>query len=221
MSSRKVPFITGNYYHIYNKTIDAKRPFENPRLLHKFKEICWYYRSSLAPTRYSDFIRSTDNRKANIEPLLLIESSFLVKILAYCIMPTHFHFLMMQRIESGISKYTSQIQNSFTRYFNTLKSRKGPLFIQEFQARLIKSDEDIKHLGRYIHLNPYSCGYVSCVDDAFTYEGSSYVELVNPSVYPSITHNDSILSYFDNDLSRYRNFVVQNAEYQKKLERHK
>lgn len=220
MSSRKQPLITGSFYHVYNKTIDGKRPFENPRILRNFKEICWYYRSSTVPTRYSDFIRSTDNRKSNIEPLLLIESAFHIQIMAYCIMPTHFHMLMKQTMDGGISKYTSQIQNSFTRHFNTLKSRKGPLFIQEFQSRLIESDEDLKHLSRYIHLNPYSCGYLPTVDEALTYPGSSFTELMGVSQGQGIINRESLLSLFNNDISSYREFVVQNAEYQKALERH-
>lgn len=220
MPGRNHPLVTGNYYHIYNKVLDSKRPFENPRTLQKFKEICWYYRSSKSKVRYADFIRSTDRRKIEIESIIGEATSFRVSVLSYCIMPTHFHFLIQQKIDGGISMYTSQIQNSFTRYFNTLKSRKGPLFIQHFQSRPIESEADIKHVSRYIHLNPYSSGYVSHVEDALTYEGSSFNELTSSINHPRITNEDSILTYFDHNLKRYKDFVIQNAEYQKQLERH-
>ena len=136
-------------------------------------------------------------------------------------MPTHYHLLLRQLVDGGISMYISQVQNSFTRYFNILKSRKGPLFIQRFQSRPIESEGDIKHLVRYIHLNPYSCGYVSHVEDALTYEGSSFLELANDAVHPRITSGNDILAYFNDDGNRYRNFVINNADYQKQLERHK
>lgn len=221
MPGRSHPITTGNHYHVYNKTIDGKRPFENPRILQKFKEICWYYRSKESKVCFADFIRATDRRKTSIESIICDESSFRVNVLAYCIMPTHFHFLIQQKLDGGISAYTSQIQNSFTRYFNNLRSRKGPLFIQHFQSRQVDSEADIKHLSRYIHLNPYSCGYVSVVDEAFTYRGSSFNELTSSTVYPRITNGYSILTYFGNNLRRYREFVIQNAEYQKQLEGHK
>lgn len=220
MPGRKYPLVTEAYYHVYNKTIDGKRPLENPRVLSKMKEICWYYRSISTPLCYADFIRASDERKKKVTDLLINADSFRVSILAYCFMPTHYHFLIRQLVDGGVSMFISQIQNSFTRYFNILKSRKGPLFLHKFKSRPIESEADIKHLARYIHLNPYSNEYLSTVDEALTYEGSSYIELMNQNVYPRITHDDSILTYFDNDLTRYRNFVVQNAEYQKQLERH-
>lgn len=220
MPGRNHPLVTGNYYHIYNKVLDGKRPFENPRILQKFKEICWYYRSSKSKVRYADFIRSTDRRKIEIESIINEETSFRVIVLAYCIMPTHFHFLIQQKFDGGISMYTSQIQNSFTRYFNSLKSRKGPLFIQHFQSRPIESEADIKHVSRYIHLNPYSSGYVSHVVGALTYKGSSFHEFSNDGAFSNIINKENILSFFKYDIERYRNFVIQNAEYQKALERH-
>lgn len=45
MPGRSHLLVTGNYYHVFNKTIDAKRPFEESRMLRKFREIAWYYRS--------------------------------------------------------------------------------------------------------------------------------------------------------------------------------
>lgn len=220
MPGRKYPLITEAYYHVYNKTIDGKRPLENPRILSKMKEICWYNRSKSTPMCYADYLRASDERRKHVYNVLANTNSHRVSVLAYCFMPTHYHFLLRQLVDGGISMFVSQVQNSFTRYFNILKSRKGPLFLHRFQSRPIESEGDIKHLARYIHLNPYSCGYVVNVEDAFTYEGSSFLELANDAVHPMITSGNNILSYFDNDLSRYRNFVIQNAKYQKQLERH-
>lgn len=221
MPGRNHPLITYGYYHIYNKTLDGKRLLENPRLLSKIKEICWYYRPTSSSMCYADYTRASDIRKKIAHDLVLNAESNRVSILAYCFMPTHYHLLLRQLVDNGISIYISQIQNSFTRYFNILKSRTGPIFIHKFQSRPIESEADIKHLSRYIHLNPYSCGYVSSVEEALNYDGSSFIEFTNNNHYPKIIHNDNVLSYFGNDLKRYKEFVVQNAEYQKQLERHK
>lgn len=218
MSEKIRSHVTGGYYHVYNKTIDGKRPLENPRLLAKMKDITWYYRSFAPPIRYSDYVKASDARREMINELLLNPDSFRVAILSYCFMPTHYHFILKQLVDNGISSFMSQIQNSFTRYFNTLRSRKGNIFLHKFKSRTIESEEDMKHLSRYIYLNPYSCGYTADTGSALTYGGSSFSELSSKDNPRNIINPSDTLIFFNNNIDQYRQFVLQNAEYQKRLE---
>jgi putative transposase len=218
MPGRPHLLVTSEYYYVFNKTVDGKRPLEDRRMLQKFKEIAWYYRSTATSHCYADFIRLADLRRSEESSMLSDPGSFRVEILAYCFMPTHFHFLLRQQIDGGISMYISQIQNSFTRYFNTLNNRKGPLFIHRFRSRPIESDGDLKHISRYIHLNPYSSGVVPDVDSVLSYPGSSFHELSRDNLDTRLTPGVDELPYVESSYANYKQFVVQNADYQKSLE---
>lgn len=216
MPGRSHPLVTGQYYHVFNKTIDGKRPLETVRMIQKFKHIAWYYRSESTPVRFADYVKAPESKRISITKTILSPGTFRVLVLAYCFMPTHFHFLLKQQSDGGISMFTAQIQNSFTRYFNTAMSRKGPLFMSRFRSRPIESDADLKHISRYIHLNPYSSGLTDDVDAALKYQGSSFVEISNLPLSTNLTPEE--VPYIDSGLENYDQFVTQNAEYQKELE---
>jgi putative transposase len=77
-----------------------------------------------------------------------------VEMICYCLMPNHFHFLLKQNSKDGITKFMRRISNAYVRYFNKRYNRVGALFQGKFKAALIKSDDYLLHLSRYIHLNP-------------------------------------------------------------------
>ena len=130
-------------------------------------------------------------------------------------MPNHFHFLIRQLKENGISKFMSQISNSYTKYFNTKYNRIGPLFQGAFKAVLIESDEQLIHVSRYIHLNPVVSGLIKNLED---YRWSSYLEYIKPNdTFCSI---NEILGFFTpNERKRYKEFVEAQIDYGRKLEK--
>lgn len=97
----------------------------------------------------------------------------IVNLVCYCLMPNHFHFLLQQLRDSGLTEFVSKLSNSYTKYFNTKNQRAGPIFQGEFKAVHIESDEQLVHLSRYIHLNPV-VDYVA--KDLNSYPWSSYGE---------------------------------------------
>jgi len=129
-------------------------------------------------------------------------------------MPNHFHVLLKQTSPDGITKFMSQLQNSYTRYFNTKYRRLGPLFLDQFGAVRIEKDEQLLHVHRYIHLNPYSSFIVKSLDGLLVYEWSSLKEYINQDAKLCVT--DDILSYFK-DKKHYLEFILDQADYQRKL----
>lgn len=140
-----------------------------------------------------------------------------VEVVAYCLMPNHFHFLIKQKPGGSVERAMSNVLNAFTRYFNTKEKRLGPLFLPRFKSRMIVSDEQFIHTTRYIHLNPYSAGMVHSFDELEGYAHSSYSAYVNGGK-DSIIDKTTLDRYMSGNWHRYRRFVENNAEHQRMLE---
>lgn len=217
MPVRKISFVNGGIYHIFNKTIESKKIFIDDYINTIFCEITRYYRSFKTYTRFSQFKELSSQVQNQVLKDVLNPVYFQVEILCYCLMPTHFHFLVKQLTKNGVQKYMANVLNSFTRYFNIKNERKGPLFLPRFKAVNIKSEEQLKHNSRYIHLNPYSNGLIEDINELEKYPWSSFKEYVfdNPQ---RLSSPNLILNLFNNDRNRYKKFVFDNADYQKTLD---
>jgi len=77
-----------------------------------------------------------------------------VEIIAFCLMPNHYHLTLKQLTLKGISTFMHKLGTSFTNYFNIRQKRSGRLFETTFKAVIVDSEEQLLHLSRYQHLNP-------------------------------------------------------------------
>ncbi|HTH93545.1 MAG TPA: transposase [Candidatus Paceibacterota bacterium] len=141
MPTRKTLFSIGEYYHIYNRG-NAKRT------IFLYPEDYKYFVNLL-------YICNTE------EPIIVRElskdfapSKLLVDIGAYCLMPNHFHILIKEKAEGGISKFMRKVSTSYVMYFNRKYSLSGSLFEGKFKDRHVNSDQYLKYLYSYIHFNP-------------------------------------------------------------------
>ena len=138
----------------------------------------------------------------------------IVEIICYCLMPNHFHLLLKQLRDNGITDFIRLISNGYTRYFNTRHHRIGPLLQGAYKAVLIETDEQLVHVSRYIHLNPL----VSLlVKNLTTYTMSSYPDYIGVRDGKLINKNE-ILGFFKNT-SKYESFVLDQASYAMDLSR--
>jgi putative transposase len=143
---------------------------------------------------------------------ILQEKERLVQIIAYCIMPTHLHLILKQLKENGISTFIGNVLNSYSRYFNTKYRRKGPLWEGKFKNVLVKTDEQLLHLTRYIHLNP-STAFL--VDRPEEWLASSYQEyLLKVNNIERICKFEDVLEI---EPSSYRKFIEDRISYQREL----
>ncbi len=217
MPGRQHPLLNGQIYHVFNKTIDGRRVFINDAYNKLALETVSYYRSSQAIMRFSNYRKLPSKLKYYYEQKIYKADTFRVSIVAFVLMPTHYHFLLRQNFDSGISTFLSQIQNSYTRYYNLKNERKGQIFLDRFKSKPIYNDEQFKHTSRYIHLNPYSGGIASTIFQLENFSWSSFREYLDESIQ-SICDKSILLSFFNNDIGRYRKFVLNNKEHQKMLE---
>lgn len=216
MPGRDIRFKTNNAYHVFSRSIDNKIVFHNKSYQTIFKNALWYYRSSMTQVRFSEFERLHDSIKDSINKQINDPETWIVNVCAYCLMPDHYHLLLIQKSNNGISKYISQVINSFTHFFNKRENRKGGLFLSPFKAIEIRTDEQFAHVSRYIHLNPYSSGIVSKMEDLISYSQNSYKTYITGHEDILVTQ-EPLLSLFGFDSRKYQEFVEGNAEYQRKL----
>lgn len=176
----------------------------------------WYYRFHSPPVPLSRYLNVTDSQRVAYHNLLVTLKQD-VEVGAYCLMDNHFHLLLKQLDEGGISRYLANIQNSFTRFFNSRNKRKGDLFLNQFKAVRIETDEQLLHVSRYIHLNPLTGYLVKTVSELFGYRYSSLPEYVRETVSSDALSNPQEILAFFKDKKACRKFVSDQSEYQRSL----
>lgn len=143
------------YLHAYNRGVDKRRIFSSDADRLRFLETARVVRLRRSP-RLSVFLDQIRSGVLLTEELD-IEKQFgppIVDILAFVLMPNHFHFLLKELAQEGISKFAQRLGNSYTRYFNKKYDRRGRLFESTYRSVLVETDEQLIHLSRYIHINP-------------------------------------------------------------------
>lgn len=215
MSSRREIFANHRIYHVYNKTIDRKILFNQLPLSQLFTNLLWYYRHQSPKLRYSHFQKLEESTRNELLSEIRDHTQFRIEILAYVLMPNHFHLLLKQNKTSGIVCFMSDLINSFTRAFNSYSKRLGPLFLPRFKAKMMVTEEQLKHTSRYIHLNPYSSRLLEKQSDLANYQFSSLKEYLTG---PNLCLTQEILSLFQGKAENYYQFMLNNAEHQKTLD---
>lgn len=214
MPGRLVPLVTDQFYHVFNRGIDHRTTFTNANEFKRAITTLEFYSFSTPPLKLSRFLKLSKEEREKLHERLKTENNKLVEILSFCLMPNHFHFLLKQLQENGISKFLSIFQNSYTRYFNTKNDRDGSLFLDQFKAVLIETDEQLLHVSRYIHLNPLTSYIVKDFDSLSKYLWSSLSEYLNQA--PEICKLTTVLDFF-NSTKEYLKFIEDQVEYQREL----
>lgn len=126
-------------------------------------------------------------------------------IYAYCLMPTHYHFLVQEK-NDPIAKLMGRLFTSYSVYFNKKNKRQGPLFQDRFKSKLVQKDNYFLQVSRYIHLNPVKSHLVSKPED---YNYSSLKEYLGTSDRDIIDLNKVtvLLENNETDINNYLRFV--------------
>jgi len=217
MPGRKIPLVTNYFYHVYNQGVGRQPTFTNKREYRRALQTINFYQHLHPPVKLSFLLKLNQKRQKEILDPLEKANQRLVSILAYCLMPNHFHLILQQLAKDGISKFMSNFQNSYTRYFNTNHKRKGPIFLNQFKAVLIETEDQLVHLARYIHLNPYSSYLIKSLPQIKTYPWSSLGEYLNQNSGFAICQKNLLTAQFKTAKEHW-DFISSRAKYQRELE---
>lgn len=196
---RKTPLVTDSYYHVYNRGVDKRKIFLDDT---------YYYRFIHGLFRFNRDDRGSTSERS-------------VDIICFCLMPNHFHLILKQIRENGITKFMQKIGTGYTMYFNQRCQRTGSLFEGRFKTILIEEDEYLIHLSRYIHLNPIDLVEPDWKEEGIKdrrkadkfleqYKWSSYLDYTGKRNFPSIINKKFLLNYFKSD--DYLKFMRLNLE---------
>lgn len=186
--TRKInSFAEGEYYHIYNRGIEKRDIFLDQSDFNRFIVLL-----RIANSKEPVHIQKT--RKKGQGLTLTNDKEKILEIGSYCLMSNHFHLLIKENTEGGISKFMSKIMTAYTMYFNKRYERSGALFQGTFKAEHANSDEYLKYLFSYIHLNP--------------------VKLINPDwKEKGVENKNEVISFLkDYKYSSYLDYIGVNRE---------
>lgn len=148
MAFRRVPFVQGEWYHLFSRGIDQRTIFENSGDFKRFLKLLYL---------------GNDHKEVNLELLKNIpyteifslpRNKPLVAVGGYCLMGNHPHLLVQEKTDGGITKFMHKIGTAYTSYFNKKYDRIGNLMVKPFRSKHISDDRYLKRVAQYIHLNP-------------------------------------------------------------------
>lgn len=144
MSIRKVNFVLGEYYHIYNRGNSKQKIFQDKEDYEYFLKLL-YIANGEEKFRFKFLEGDVYESKRGNQ---------LVAIGSYVLMPNHFHILITEIEEGGISKFMHKISSGYSHYYNKKYERTGSLFEGKFKSEHANNDRYLKYLFSYINLNP-------------------------------------------------------------------
>lgn len=147
MSERIVPFAPDEYYHVYNRGNSKQQIFKDQTDYTRFMQLL-----HLSNGTKSFKIRELGKQN----PYEIDTGTRLVAIGAYCLMPNHYHILLKPLTDMGVSQFMKKVGTGYAMYFNKKHDRSGSLFEGKFKSQHADSDEYLRYLYAYIHLNPVS-----------------------------------------------------------------
>ncbi len=143
---RKNPLITNQYYHVYNRGVDKRDIFMSKKDLNRFVLSVKVF-NTISPTgsvrNKTDVGRLRRKRKEGV----------LVSIVCYCFNPNHFHLILKQEADGGISEFLKRLLGGYTKYFNLTHKRSGALFQGRFKSHLIDNDQYFLKIFPYVNIN--------------------------------------------------------------------
>ena len=153
---RKTIFTKGEYYHIYNRGVEKRDIFLDDHDRWRFMTLLISMQGDHNIPQISRIVPDVKHLGFDKEIFRKILKKQGIVLSAFCLMSNHFHLLLSEIHDHGISNYMMKIGNAYTKYFNAKYSRSGHLFGGAFQAVHVDTNEYLNHVSAYIHLNPHS-----------------------------------------------------------------
>lgn len=192
-------------YHILNRGVDKRKIFlDNKDYFRFIHNLFEFNDQNPVNNNFYAFSQINDIASRYIERK---PRKLLVEILAFCLMPNHYHLLLGPLVENGISRFIKKLDMGYAKYFNNRNKRKGALFEGRYKSILINKQNHFLNLPYYIHLNPLDIkfpewrerkmkDYNKALGYLDNYRWSSHLDYCGNKNFPSVTSREFLLDVF-------------------------
>lgn len=202
---RLVKIALGEHYHIFNRAVNKQIIFHDSSDYFRFLFLILYFQSPLVFRQLGRLVKEfVLSRALDSEDEAEIIRKRSVELVAFCIMPNHFHLIVREVQEGGIAAYMQRVLTSYSKYYNTKYEKSGHVFQGPYRAVHIADDRQMLHLSAYIHRNPREI--TKWFRKEGKYEWSSYRDFVGEDRWGALLVPDIILGQFKSR-AKYDNFV--------------
>lgn len=215
-----------SYYHIYNRGVEKRNIFQDEQdygvLLSYLKEYLLPKDEEYLSSRLVDPNTAYKERDKILKLLRLNNFFDEITLIAYCLIPNHFHLLIKQKNAVSIDKFMNSLGVRYSMYFNKKYKRIGKLFQGVYKAVLVESTEQLLYLTAYIHRNPLSLKKIKNLASQDDVLRALRACLAQPSSLPEYlgqrqtdwVHAEEILAHFSKTNPRltYQSFVEQSDD---------
>lgn len=204
-------YLENSYYHVYNRGVEKRIIFMDDLDYRYFLNLLKIY---LEPKVESELFQNQ-----TIYPRRPLNNFYgEIELIAFCLMPNHFHLLVHQKSSKSIEIFMRSLLTKYSMYFNKRHSRVGHLYQGPYKAVLVENDSQLLHLTRYIHLNPLKKDYPLQVHFRLKNAYSSYAIYIGERTAKWVNTKE-ILSFFKtsqksspNRSLTYESFVEDSLE---------
>lgn len=217
--NRIKPYVENGYYHVYNRGVEKRKIFLDDQDYRVFLHLLKTYLSPPKKNALHPLAEVSKFKPVRVRPIPNFHEK--ITLLAYCLLPNHFHLLLHQQPREGMQKMMRSLCTTYAMYFNRKYERTGSLFQDIYKAAWVgegdTGDAYLLQLSRYIHLNPrFELTGINPVNWQYSsyqyYLGKKVAQWINPQ---------PILNYFsrlapkssDETTDRYQKFVEQLVEH--------
>jgi len=193
---RDVPFLNGETYHIYNRGANKADIFLNESDYSRFQILLFLGNHTNKPFRLDDLVRKYKSKDSpqgrSLRRALFQEEQpdlGLVDILSYALMPNHFHLILRQKIENGVTQFMKKLGTAYSMYFNMKHEHSGTVFQGRFKSRHVSNEEYLRWLFAYVALNPLDIQFPKWKEQgvASPAEAQAFLESYLHASYPDIS----------------------------------
>jgi putative transposase len=195
---------TGEIYHIYNRGVDKRVVFMDDVDYVRFIHDMFEFNDQNPPLQNLTYHFAPSNSK-NLGQIPKKRSheprKFMIELMAFCLMPNHFHLMVRQKCENGVSNFMKKLGGGYTNYFNQKYKRSGALFQGKYKFEHLRTDNHFIHLPYYIHTNPLDLfdkdwrerklkNKKAAIHFLKAYKWSSFLDYIGIKNFPSVTQRE-------------------------------
>jgi len=194
---RNLDISEGEYYHVFNRGVRKQNIFHDKA---DFVRFLFYVLFLQSPVNFLQISRPVQQYvKHSVfdigeDKITKIIDGRYVELVAFCLMPNHFHLLLKESRKGGIARYMQRVLNGYTKYYNTKYQKSGHLFQGPYKAIYIESDKQLLYLSTYIHRNPRELPDWKV--DEQKYPWSSYQDYIKKNRWGKLLIPDLVLEQF-------------------------